>query len=281
MRHELSQRLKHTPTKEVFLYIHGYNSSFEDSTYTIAELWHFFGRQGVPIAYSWPAGGAGLLRGYSYDSASSEFTVYHLKQVIRLIASCPDVQKINIIAHSRGTDATINALRELHMEISGSGHQTGEVLKLGTVVLAAPDVDVDVVIQKFTTVRLGQVPDRFAMYICGNDKALSVASWLFDGIARLGKLQATVFTQEELEALRKSKRLQIIDARVSDAGLLGHDYFQSNPAVSSDLVLLMRYKLPPGAQYGRPLRIDKNGFWVIDDKYPDEKALPTTDEDSK
>ena len=44
--------------------------SFEDAIFRIAELWHFLGREGVPIAYTWPAGHPGLLRGYNYDRES-------------------------------------------------------------------------------------------------------------------------------------------------------------------------------------------------------------------
>src|SRR6202012_1086510 len=118
--------------------------------YVMADLWHFLGRRGVPIAYSWPAGSTGALA-YFYDRESSEFTVYHLKQMLRLVASCPEVQRVHIIGHSRGTDVVVSALRELHLEIRGSGRQTRDVLKLQTVVLAAPDLDVDVIIQRLTT----------------------------------------------------------------------------------------------------------------------------------
>jgi esterase/lipase superfamily enzyme len=272
LRREISAQMALTPVKEVYLFVHGYNNDFDYSIQTIAQLWHFFGREGVPIAYSWPAGSGGLLRGYTYDRESSEFTVFHLKQMIRVIASCPDVKKINIISHSRGTDVTISALRELHMEITGSGRSTRYMLKLGTVVLAAPDIDLDVVIQKFMTVHLGLVPERFAMYVCSEDKALGLSNWLFSGAERLGQLKADLFTPEELHTLRMSKTVQIIDARITNAGAFGHDYFHSNPAVSSDLILLMRYHLPPGAQYGRPLRIADKGFWVIDDSYPAMEA---------
>jgi hypothetical protein len=81
-------------------------------------------------------------------------------------------------------------------------------------------------------------------------------------------MQADIFTPAELELLRTSKTIQIVDARISNAGAFGHDYFHSNPAVSSDLILLIRYGLGPGAENGRPLGVDKKGFWVIDDKYP-------------
>jgi esterase/lipase superfamily enzyme len=265
---QLSAQLALSPVKEVYLFVHGYANTFDDSVQTIAQLWHFLGRQGVPVAYSWPAGGGGLLRGYTYDTGSSEFTVFHLEQMLRIIANNPDVKKVNIICHSRGTETTISALRDLHIEISASGNNTRDVLKLGTLVLAAPDIDLDVVIQKMLTVRLGKVPERSAMYINPSDKALGLSSWLFGGIARLGGIHAGVFSPAELTMLRGSKTFSIVDAHVIHLGFFGHDYFHSNPAVSSDLILLMRYHLPPGAQYGRPLNTTESGFWSVDDKYP-------------
>lgn len=263
---ELSARLAKTPVKEIYVFVHGYNNNFNDSVMTIAQLWHFLGRQGVPIAYSWPAGHTGLLRGYTYDRESSEFTVYHLKEMLRFFASCPDVQKVHIIGHSRGTDVVVSALRELHLEMTGGGKSTRDELKLSTIVLAAPDLDVEVMMQRMATVRLGRVPERFALYVCEKDNALGISNWLFGGGGRLGKLKSDIFTPQELEALRLTKSAQIIEARISDPGPNGHSYFHSNPAVSSDLILLIRYKLTPGSE--RPLGIDPKGFWFINDKYP-------------
>lgn len=274
-RRELEARLAKTPVKEVYVFIHGVKNNFEQAVSTIAELWHFLGRQGVPIAYSWPAGAEGLLRGYNYDYNSSEFTVYHLKQSLRAIASCPSVRKIHIIAHSRGTDVAISALRELYLEYSGGGKSTRDELKLGRVVLAAPDLDVDVVLQRAVTARLAQVPEHTVLYICDEDKALGVSRWLFGGM-RLGKLKPDIFTPGELEALRNSKHVAIVDALVTRPGWFGHNYFYANPAVSSDLILALRYGKLPGAENGRPLGIEKNGFWVIRDGYPKEQSDAAT-----
>lgn len=73
---ELSARLARSPTKQVFLYVHGYNNTFEDAVLTTAELWHFLGREGVPICYTWPAG-VGVFRAYQYTIASTDFTILH------------------------------------------------------------------------------------------------------------------------------------------------------------------------------------------------------------
>ena len=59
VRQDLRQRLALTSRKAAYVYIHGYNNTFEDGVLVIAELWHFLGRQGVPILYTWPAGAGG------------------------------------------------------------------------------------------------------------------------------------------------------------------------------------------------------------------------------
>jgi hypothetical protein len=38
--------------------------------------------------------------------------------------------------------------------------------------------------------------------------------------------------------------------------------------VSSDLVLVLRFNRPPGAEYGRPLISLYEGFWLIKPDYP-------------
>lgn len=60
----------------------------------------------------------------------------------------------------------------------------------------------------------------------------------------------------------------MMNAKVTDLGDFNHTYFHSSPAVSSDIVLLLRYGLLPGAEYGRPLEISDDGYWIINDGYP-------------
>lgn len=265
-RDELSRRLALTPKKEVYIYVHGFANTFDDAVFVTADMWHFLGRQGVPVCYTWPAGIGGI-KAYEYTLASTQFTIYHFKQTLRLIASCPDVEKVHIIAHSRGTAVTTDAIRELHLEIRSTA-DTQKTLKLGTVILAAADMDLDVVIARNATERIGKAAEYSAIYISSTDKALAFSNWLFKGRGRLGDLDVNIFSPSELEALRTSKRLQLIDARLAKPGAFGHGYFHENPGVSSDLALLLRYQLWPGADHGRPLQTTKQGVWAISDDYP-------------
>ncbi|HPD32330.1 MAG TPA: alpha/beta hydrolase [Phycisphaerae bacterium] len=271
----LSEHLAVVPIKEAYVYIHGVGNTFDYAAGTIAELWHFMGRQGVPVLYSWPAGyEEGIIQSYTHDRESGEFTVFHLKQFLRTLASCPDLQKMHLIAHSRGTDVIATALRELHIECTAAGKDTRSQLKLGTLVLAAADMDIEVTTQRISAEGLPLVPECSTVYTSEKDLAMKLADFLFGSLRRLGQLRGNDLTPEQQRMLAAITHLQFIDAKVS-SGFIGHSYFYENPAVSSDLILLLRDRRKPGAENGRPLKKRDDGFWEIRDGYPvfnDESA---------
>jgi esterase/lipase superfamily enzyme len=257
-----------TDRKEVFLYVHGIQNSFADAVFAMSEIWHFMGREGVPITYTWPAGGGGLLRGYNRDRESGEFTTFHLKSFIRILASFPEVESLHIIAHSRGTDIFLTALRELLIAVRASNKNPLEVLKIQNVVLAAPDLDLSITMQRVAAEHLGNAVGRMTIYTSPNDKAISLAEFLFGGLIRLGQLDLLQVGDDLKQAAASGgTNLAIIEYTGSRSGSYGHSYFRENPAVSSDLILALRYDRNPGAKNGRPLKHLGRIFWQIDDDY--------------
>jgi hypothetical protein len=57
------------------------------------------------------------------------------------------------------------------------------------------------------------------------------------------------------------------EVKTSPLDQFGHSYFRNSPAVSSDLVLLLRDDLDPGAP-GRPLEHVGLEFWRVPSNYP-------------
>jgi esterase/lipase superfamily enzyme len=263
---ELQRRLDLTPRKEAFIFVHGYHNTFEDAAFTLAEMWHFMGREGVPVLYTWPAGHSGLIRGYNYDRESGQFTIYHLKQLLRALSATPGLDAIHVIAHSRGTDVSSTAIRELLIEARGGGRELRNVAKIRNLILAAPDIDFEVGLQRFAAERFFKAADRITIYVSEGDKAIGISGWLFDSFRRIGQLRYEDLPADEKDILMKAQRTDIIDARVK-SGSWGHDYFHSNPAVSSDVILLLRYGRGPGADHGRPLDKPEGGIWTITRDY--------------
>jgi esterase/lipase superfamily enzyme len=279
LRAEVSRRLASSPRKEFVLFIHGYANTFQDAAFSMGELCHFLGREFVCGIFTWPAAGTrGLMAGYNVDRESGEFAVHHLRQAIRLIATVPELERLHILAHSRGTDVLSSALRELSYEAYMAGTSLPERFKLKNVVLAAPDMDVDVAATKIfgivsdPDVPFGAAPKprgvfpppglHITVYSSKSDKALGLSSWLFGSVLRLGRADALQMTPEQRARAARIAYLADIVEVEGAPGLIGHSYFIHDPDASADLIALLRYGIPAGAP-GRPLESLGRPFWRV------------------
>ena len=165
-------------------------NTFEDAVLTTGELCHFLGREFVCVVFTWPAGGTkGVFFGYDVDRESAEFAVEDLKKTIRMIAETPGVQKIHLLAHSRGTDLLATAVSDLSVEAYVSRSSIARKFKIGNIALMAPDLDFDVAFSKIWKVvsdpdlPYGDAPRpdvvvpspefHITVYVSPNDKALA------------------------------------------------------------------------------------------------------------
>jgi esterase/lipase superfamily enzyme len=268
---ELNQRLALTPRKEVLLFVHGYNNDFRDAALTWASMWHFFGREGVPVLYSWPAGRGGL-SGYAYDRESGEFTVQHLKMLFRALAKNPKVEGIRVLSHSRGTDVLASTLRELFIESRAAGVDPNDRYRIRQLILAAPDLDFDVTMQRIISEPLAPGVGYSTVYVSQSDKAIGIAEWLFSSAKRIGRLQLGDLISAHSRGVgrvlenNKDENSAIVELK-GDGGEFGHSYFHENPAVSSDVLQVLRFDRRPGAENGRPLKREQGNFWLIEDDY--------------
>ena len=276
---EIARRIAIARRKEVVLFVHGYDSSFESAALTMGEMCHFLGRDFVCGIFTWPAGGRrGTSLGYNFDRESSEYAVADLVKAIRLVARTPGVERIHLIAHSRGTDTLASAVAELSVEAHTLQSSPEREFHIGNVVLVAPDLDGDVALTKIFKVfsdpdlPFGGKADpgalippspglRVTLYVSPDDRALATASWLFGSIARLGGVDATMFSADQIEEIALLHAVDIIEVR-GKTDFFGHSYFVSNPKVSADIVAMLRYGLAPN-EPGRPLQQIAGSFWRV------------------
>jgi len=261
----VSEKLEILPQKDVILFVHGYNNSFEDASLTLAELWHFSGRQSLPIVYSWPAGRGGVF-GYAYDRESGEATIYHLKELLRSLARNDSVRSIKILAHSLGTDVTLSAIRELFVELPRDGEEFRRIYRISDLILAAPDIDIGIIQQRVVAELILNGIGLITIYVSENDKALGLSERLFGSVLRLGRLRAADLTPDQTERLEEYHNIHVIDSE-GKSDLFGHGYFHTDPATSSDVIRVLNDGLPPGAENDRPLRPIGPSFWRIPKNY--------------
>ena len=276
---EVATRLADARRKEIVLFVHGYRTSFEEAALTMGELCHFLGREFVCGIFTWPAGGdRGALFGYDVDRESAEYAVEDLVKLIRIIAGTPGLERIHFVAHSRGTDTLASALAVLSAEAYALKSSPTREFHIGNVVLVAPDLDGDVAVTKIFKVfsdpdlPFGGEPEpdaiippspglKLTMYVSRDDKALATSAWLFGSIARLGRIDATMFTPDQIQMIGNLDAVDIIEVRGA-TDFFGHSYFVSNPNVSADIIARLRYGLRPN-EPGRPLQQIAGPFWRV------------------
>jgi len=269
-RQQILKRLALTPKKEVYVDVHGVATRFDQAVLSLAEFWHFLGREGVPIAYTWPAGSKGLIF-YTVDRESGEFTVLHLKQFLRFLAGMPEIERIHVTAHSRGTDVVVTALRELVIEARAKGLDPRKALRIENLVLAAADLDVEVMMQRVTGEAMGPAFGRVTIYTNAEDKALAAARSLFKSRQRLGTLEPSELTERQREFVRRSANLEVIVYQGAGGGFFKHGYYD-DPAVSSDVLMVLRYGWRPGEGERRGLeRLDENTWRISEAHWADDR----------
>ena len=158
------------------VFVHGFNNGFDDGIYRLTQIAHDTKYPGTPVLFSWAS--SGKTTGYIYDKESANAARDDLEATLRMLAKTR-VKSIDIIAHSMGPWVTMEALRQL--AITGDRDLGG---KLGYVVLASPDIDVDVF--KKQMIRYGKPDKPFAILLSGDDRALKLSSLISGDKPRVG-----------------------------------------------------------------------------------------------
>ena len=262
--------LRRTERREVVVFVHGFRNDFNEAAASLASIWHYSGRIGVPVLYTWPAGNPGLF-GYFKDRESGEFSIFHLKEFLGMLAEIPELDHINIIAHSRGVDVTTSALREMVIAERAAGHDARATLKVRNLILAAPDLDFGVMRQRLIAERFGAAFGQITLYLNPNDGSLGLAQKLMSGL-RLGRISFADLGESERESFRRIRNVNFVDVE-KVVRTQGHSYFRDNPSVVSDIVLILRTNALPGTP-DRPLEQSDFNFWNMHPGYPLARPPP-------
>jgi esterase/lipase superfamily enzyme len=199
--------------RDVLIYVHGFNQSFEQATLDAARLADGVKFRGETILFTWPSRSA--LLDYIHDRDSAMWSRDALENMLLELIGHPAVNNIHLVAHSMGTMLSVEALRQVHSRLGETA-----ALKMGAIVLASPDIDIDVFAS--TVRRIGSLSKRITVLTAANDRALGIINRLAGGISRVGTAE-----KERLEELG----LRVIDASQFGGSGINHDLFLSNDQV--------------------------------------------------
>ncbi len=162
---------------QALVFVHGFNSTFEDALYRTAQLAYDLEFDGVPYLYSWPSRGEET--GYLYDRDSADRAQRYFLEFLEMVAKDSKAERIHLVAHSLGNRPLLEALRA-----RGNPAQTARKLRIDQIVLAAPDIDRDVFVEIARAVN--GAGRNTTLYAAHNDRALKLSRTLARGASRAG-----------------------------------------------------------------------------------------------
>lgn len=261
----IDAQLAASTRKEVFVFLHGFNTTLEDNAALSAQLFHYLGRDGAFVQFEWPSRGS--VWDYTADKSSADASVRTFRQFLSHVVRRTRAERVHLIAHSAGAPIAVLAIQQLRLMDAGrSAAEVRSALRLGRVVLVAPDMDLtefrDAVADGAT-----ELPERLTVYVSSRDRALDISAWMAS-FARLGR-PLDALTPAQLEFLERRANVDVIDVAAAERRLgtwLGHSYFHDDPWVSTDVLLALGTGLAPS---DRGLRFDDGRkVWAFGEDYP-------------
>ncbi len=206
----------------VLVFVHGYNTLYEEAVYWLAQIVHDSGFKGTAVLFAWPSLGKAPL--YLADREASTYSRDYFEQALLEISAVREVREVNILAHSMGNWLAVETLRQAkmngHLDFNG---------KLGDVILASPDLDINVFRTQLDVI--GKTPRPMTVLVSGDDKALALSTALAGGVDRVGLVTAA--DARAVEGATKYD-LNVIDlTNVDDGGGNHHSKYSKSSAVIS------------------------------------------------
>jgi len=260
----INARMQTSGHHEIYIFVPGFKVDFNYPVLVAGELWHYLGRRGAFIAYSWPS--AQKLWSYFSDVETAHFSARNFRQLLLLLAHHSNAQRINIIVYSAGARIVSQALKELRLIYYNEDPATlRRLLKIGQVIFTGADIDL-MYFKSLYQDGFDDIPERITIYTNKNDSALRW-SLRFFGWPRLGTIEPSGLTPNELHFLEQDDSTTIIDVAMAEkaASGNGHGYFIKSPWVSSDILLTLSFGLRPAERGLR--RAEQGAIWQFPDDY--------------
>jgi esterase/lipase superfamily enzyme len=222
----LSQLFRGKEKRDILLYVHGYNTTFDESALTVEQIASDLDFRGNALFYSWPS--AGRMFGYVRDQNNTDWSRKHLTSFLRELADRSGRKSLCLIAHGMGN-------RELPGFLLDLLHDKPDYKeKIRVIVLAAPDVDSEIFCRDIAPF-FADEQILVTMYVSRRDKALK-ASKDVDGYVRAGDVDGEPIVVAGIDT---------VDVTNIDTIPLGHSYNAYSRHVLADIHSIISEGLNP------------------------------------
>ncbi len=240
----LSARIQHSARKSAFLFVHGYNVTFEDAARRTGQMCYDLGFDGAPVFYSWPS--QGKLSAYLVDETNIEWSQSNLALFLTDFLDKSGAQNVYVIGHSLGNRALTRAVAAV------LSLQPALAQRISEIILTAPDIDA-AVFKRDIAPALAGARNPVTLYASSDDMALA-ASKKVHGYPRAGDSGAGLLVLD---------RVETIDATGVDTSLIKHSYFAEKRSALSDIFYLIKNEARADQRFLEAVTVAAGRYWTF------------------
>jgi esterase/lipase superfamily enzyme len=214
-------------TKTALVFVHGFNTTFEDALYRNAQIVWDLQYKGLSVLFTWAS--RGEVMDYVYDRNSALIARDAFITLLQKLKREYGIEEVNVLAHSMGNLVALDALANYA--------RTSNPIHIAHLIMAAPDVDRD----QFEALApvAKAIVGGMTLYASSADRAMTLSRKLAGGIPRAGDVPAG-----DPVVL---KNLETIDVTAVGDEIFGlnHDVFAASRDVMEDISAMLRLDRPP------------------------------------
>jgi esterase/lipase superfamily enzyme len=215
------QQLAASPQRHVLVFVHGYNTRFDEAVYRFAQIAHDSGAPVVPVLFAWPS--RGRLFDYVYDRDSANYSRDALEAVLDALVKDRRVASVSVLAHSMGNLLLVETLRQMAIRHGALP------AKIRDIMLASPDIDVDVFRRQIAEIETDDKRPPVTLFVSQDDRALGASRLIAGDAPRLGAIDPT---KEPYHSILEQAHVHVVDlTHIQSDGGLNHDKFTETEVV--------------------------------------------------
>lgn len=240
----LKTQIRASAGKSAFVFVHGYNVSFEDAARRTGQMAYDLGFDGAPVFYSWPS--RGEVAGYTIDENNIEWSTPHISSFLADFLASTQAAQVYLVGHSMGSRGLTRAVADL------LATQPQLAQKITELILSAPDIDA-AIFKHDIAPKLAHARNPVTLYASSQDLALA-ASKAVHGYPRAGDSGAGMLIVAGVET---------IDATGVDTSFMKHSYFAEKRSALSDMFYLIRNQARADQRFLDPVDTVAGRYWTF------------------
>lgn len=243
----LDSQISLDPEKSALIFIHGFNTSFEEAARRTAQISWDIPFNGAAGFFSWPSSGKTF--SYMADGDKAEASAPAFSKFLLKILENTEIEQMHLIAHSMGSRVLTFAIKDLIHD--HAFHKKAHIIQ--QIVLGAPDIDQDT-FKKSLLPAFETVGKNRTLYTSDKDKALGHSEEFRGGRPRLGQAGASLFVEKGIDTIEASN--------VPAAGNR-HSYIFDTKELLTDLFLLLSQGFSPAQRRLKAIAKGPLKYWLF------------------